>query len=157
MAVERGDRIASEVRRLVTVDATVDQPAERVFAYLADPTSWPEFVPAVVLRRRIDTGPVGIGTTWQATDQIGPFKIHFVDELAEIEPGRQVVWLSSSPWNARTEYVLTPADGGTRIRATYAGDIGGWLRLLAWLPGPIVSWILAKDFKRLQELLASAP
>jgi Polyketide cyclase / dehydrase and lipid transport len=143
--------------RRVTVRAAIDQPAERVFAYLAEPTSWPEFVPAVVFRRRIDTGPVRIGSTWQATDRIGPFRIHFIDELAEIEQDRRVVWISSSPWNARTEYVLTPADGETRIRATYEGDIGGWLRLLAWLPGPIVAWILAKDFERLQRLLGSAP
>jgi uncharacterized protein YndB with AHSA1/START domain len=143
--------------RRVTVHATIDQPPERVFAYLADPTSWPEFVPAVVLRRRIDTGPVEIGSTWQATDRIGPFKIHFVDELAEFEQDQRIAWRSSSPWNARTEYVLTPADGGTRLRATYEGDIGGWLRLLAWLPGPIVAWILAKDFERLQKLLTSVP
>jgi len=145
------------MRRAVTVHATVDQPVERVFAYLADPTSWPEFVPAVVYRRRIDSGPVVIGSRWQATDGIGPFKVHFTDELAAFEPGRRLVWLSSSPWNARTEYVLTRIDGGTQVRARYEGDIAGWLRSLAWLPGPIVAWILAKDFRRLQKLLAGRP
>lgn len=141
--------------RRVTVHATLDQPVERVFAYLADPTSWPEFVPAVVLRRPIGTGPVEVGSTWQATDRIGPFKIHFIDELAEIDEPRRVVWLSSSPWNARTEYALEAADGGTRITARYEGDIGGWLRTLAWIPGPVVARILAQDFKRLQRLLTS--
>jgi len=141
--------------RRVTVEATIDRPVERVFAYLADPTSWHEFVPAVVLRRRIGSGPVVIGSTWEAIDRIGPLKIRFIDELAEMETGRRVVWESSSPWNARTEYVLEPTASGTRVRARYQGDIGGWLRLLAWLPGPVVSRILRQDLTRLGRLLAT--
>jgi Polyketide cyclase / dehydrase and lipid transport len=141
--------------RRVTVHATIDQPVEWVFRYLADPTSWHEFVPAVVLRRPLESGPAGVGSTWQATDRIGPFHIHFIDQLAEIEAGRRVVWHSSSPWNARTEYVLEAMKGRTRVRARYEGDIGGWLRLLAWLPGPVVARILAQDFKRLEKLLRS--
>lgn len=142
------------MKRSVTVDATIDRPPAQVFAYLADPTSWPRFVPAVVLRRRIGSGPVRVGSRWQATDRIGPFRIHFTDELAVLERDRRVAWLSSAPWNARTEYVLRPAADGTRIRATYEGDVGGWLRLLAWLPGPIVALILAQDFRRLRSLMA---
>ena len=141
--------------RRVVVHATIDQPVERVFAFLADPASWPQFVPAVVVRRPIGSGPMQVGRTWEATDRIGPFKIHFIDELAEIEPDHRVVWLSSSPWNSRVEYVCTAQDRTTRIRATYEGDIAGCLRLIAWLPGPLVAWILAKDFKRLGALLAA--
>jgi len=139
--------------RRVTVNTTMEQPVERVFPYLADPGSWPEFVPAVILRRRIESGPVAIGSTWQATDRIGPFKIHFTDELLELEDGQRVVWGSSSPWNSRVEYFLQPAGSGTRVRATYEGDIAGWLRLIAWLPGPVVARILEQDFKRLGRLL----
>ncbi len=141
--------------RRVTVHATLDQPVERVFAYLAEPTLWHEFVPAVVHRRPMGTGPVEVGSRWQATDRIGPFRIHFIDELAEIDEPRRIVWLSSSPWNARTEYELETADRETRITARYEGDIAGWLRTLAWIPGPVVASILAQDFKRLQRLLAS--
>jgi hypothetical protein len=27
-----------------------------------------------------------------ATDRIGPFRFHFIDELAELEPNQHVVW-----------------------------------------------------------------
>jgi uncharacterized protein YndB with AHSA1/START domain len=141
--------------RRVTVDATIDQPTERVFAYLADPARWHEFVPAVVLRRPLDGGPVVVGSTYTAIDRIGPFSVHFTDELAELEAGRRVVWASSAPWNARTEYVCEPWGGGTRVRARYEGDIGGWLRLFAWIPGPVIARILARDFARLGALLAT--
>lgn len=145
------------MRKKVTVDTTVDHPVDRVFAYLADPVRWHEFVPAVALRRPIGSGPVEVGSRWEAIDRIGPFKVQFIDELLEIESDRRVAWGSSAPWNARTEYVLEPADGGTRVRATYEGDIGGWLRIFGWLPAAIVGRFLAQDFKRLGRLLEAAP
>ena len=58
-----------------------------------------------------------------ATDRIGPFRFHFIDELAELEPNRRVVWLSSAPWNSRVEYVCLPAGESTDIQARYEGDI----------------------------------
>ncbi|HEX6128024.1 MAG TPA: SRPBCC family protein [Candidatus Limnocylindria bacterium] len=141
--------------RSVEVNARIDQPVDRVFAYLADPMRWHEFAPAVVMRRPIGAGPVRVGSRWEAADRIGPFSFRFVDELAELEPNRRVVWLSSAPWNARTEYDCHPDASGTRIRASYEGDMAGWLRLLGAVPPPVMGWILGQDFKRLGRLLAA--
>jgi len=142
--------------RRIEVNARVDHPVERVFAYLANPLLWHEFAPACVFRRQTDDLPPDIGSQWMATDQIGPFRFHFVDELAELEPNRRAVWLSSAPWNARVEY-LCAADGDrTRIRATYEGDVDGFLRILVgWLPTRAFGWILARDFHRLNRVLTS--
>ena len=64
----------------VEVIASIDHPVEQVFDYLADPTRWHEFAPAVVSRRQIGDGQPGIGTRWTAVDRIGPMKIRFTDE-----------------------------------------------------------------------------
>jgi hypothetical protein len=82
--------------------------------------------------------------------------MRFVDELVALEENRRVVWWSSAPWNARVEYACEPdGEGGTRIRATYEGDISGSLRLLVgWIPARLTHWILAQDFRRLRRLLA---
>jgi hypothetical protein len=142
--------------RRVEVNASIDQPVERVFAYLADPRRWHEFAPACIYRRQIGDGPPQIGTRWEATDLIGPFAMRFVDELVALEQNRRVVWWSSAPWNARVEYTCwQDVNGGTRIRATYEGDISGSVRLLVgWLPGSVTHWILAQDFRRLRRVLA---
>ena len=142
--------------RRVEVNTGIDQPVERVFAYLADPLRWHEFAPACVYRRQIGNDRPAVGTKWEATDLIGPFPFRFVDELIELEPNRRVVWWSSAPWNARVEYECRPADDGlTSIRATYEGDISGPLRLLVgWLPAQVTHWILAQDFRRLRRVLA---
>src|SRR6476661_5894838 len=142
------------MRRHVEVSATIAHPVDQVFAYLADPLLWHEFAPACVFRRQIGDQPPRIGTRWMATDRIGPFRFHVVDELAELEPDRRVVWLSSAPWNSRVEYVCTPAGEHTNVDARYEGDISGFLRLLTgWAPGAVVRWVLSRDFRRLDQLL----
>jgi uncharacterized protein YndB with AHSA1/START domain len=140
--------------RHVEVNATIAHPVDQVFAYLADPLRWHEFVPACVFRRQIGDQPPRIGTRWMATDRIGPFRFHFIDELAELEPNRRVVWRSSAPWNSRVEYVCTPAGENTDIQARYEGDISGFLRLLTgWAPPGVVRWVLSQDFRRLDQRL----
>jgi uncharacterized protein YndB with AHSA1/START domain len=142
------------MRRHVEVNATIAHPVDRVFAYLADPSRWHEFAPACVYRRQIGDQQPRIGTRWMATDRIGPFHFHFIDELVELEPNRRVVWLSSAPWDSRVEYVCTPAGETTDIHARYEGDITGFLRLLtAWLPPGVVRWVLSQDFRRLDRRL----
>lgn len=140
--------------RRVEVEARVGAPVEPVFAHLADPCTWPTFVPAVVRRRRIDDGPVRVGSRWAATDRVGPFPFDFVDELLVLEPGRRVVWGSSVPWSSTVEYRCAPDGAATRVHATYEGDLGGWLRLLGVVvPTPVAGRILARDFVRLERLL----
>ena len=142
--------------RRIEVNATIDHPVERAFAYLANPLLWHEFAPACVFRRQIGDLPPDVGSQWMSTDQIGPFRFHFVDELAELEPNRRVVWLSSAPWNARVEYLCIADGDRTRIRATYEGDVVGFLQILVgWLPTRAFGWILARDFHRLNRVLTS--
>lgn len=141
--------------REVQVDTRIDHPVHLVFAYLADPLRWHEFAPACVFRRQIDEGPAKVGTRWESIDMIGPFPFRFTDTLAELEPDRRVVWLSSAPWNARVAYACEPDGAGTRIHARYQGDISGSMRLLVgWLPATVTHWILAQDFRRLGGVLA---
>lgn len=137
------------------MDATINHRIDAVFPYLADPTKWHDFAPAVEYREQIDAGPAHVGTRWRATDRIGPFRIHFVDSLELIDHNRRVVWLSTAPWNARVEYACEESDSGTHIRADYRGVLSDSLRWqVGWLP--IWAWhlILAQDFRRLDRLLA---
>jgi len=142
--------------RRIEVNAWVDHPVERVFAYLANPLLWHEFAPACVFRRQIGNLPPDVGSRWMATDQIGPFRFHFVDELAELEADRRVVWLSSAPWNAQVEYLCIADGERTRVRATYQGHVVGFLQVLVgWLPTRVFGWILARDFIRLERVLSN--
>jgi hypothetical protein len=138
----------------VVVDAVVNHRVETVFPYLSDPTTWYRFAPAAEFRRHIDTGPPHVGSRWMATDRIGPFRVHFIDQLEELEENRRVVWLSSAPWNSRVEYACRESGDTTRIRAEYVGVLSDSMRWqVGWLPGWATHWILAQDFRRLDQLL----
>lgn len=136
------------------VNAKVAHPVEAVFPHLADPMKWHGFAPAVAFRRQIDPGPPRVGTRWMATDRIGPFRAHFIDQLEYLDENRRVVWHSSAPWNSRVEYACEAAGDETLIRADYVGVLSGALRWQAgWLPGWATHRILAQDFVRLDRLL----
>jgi uncharacterized protein YndB with AHSA1/START domain len=137
----------------VKLEAYLDHPPARVFRYLADPARWPEFAPAVHSRRRVDDGPIRVGSRWAAVDRVGPFRIRFTDVLETLEPNRRVVWFSTSPWNSHVEYLCSAEGGSTRVHATYEGDVAGWLQVTGLMPR--VAWvrILRRDFTGLNRLL----
>jgi hypothetical protein len=140
--------------RHIVVDAYVDHPVDAVFPYLAEPTKWHDFAPAVEFREQIDAGTPRVGTRWRGTDRLGPFRIHFIDELDVLEENRRVVWVSTAPWNSRVEYACEESGTGTRIHADYFGRLSGTTRWqVGWLP--IWGWhlILVQDFRRLDRLL----
>lgn len=140
--------------RRIVVDATLAHGVESVFPYLADPLRWHDFAPAVEFREQIDPGAPHVGTRWRGTDRIGPFRIHFVDTLDELDENRRVVWLSSAPWNSRVEYACAASGSHTHVHAEYEGDLGDSLKWqVGWLP--VWAWhrILARDFVRLDRLL----
>lgn len=140
--------------RHIVVHATVEHPVDAVFPYLADPTRWRDFAPAAEFREQIDAGPPRVGTRWRGTDRLGPFKIHFIDQLELLDENCRVVWGSSAPWNSRVEYACEEAGTVTRIRADYFGRLSDSTRWqVGWLP--IWAWrlILAQDFRRLDRLL----
>ena len=141
--------------RRVRLEATIDHPPARVFPYLADPATWHEWAPAVVERQALGDGKPAVGSRWAAVDRIGPFRIRFTDELVVLDADERVVWDSTTPWNSRVEYRCVLEKGGTRVFASYEGDVAGWLRLVALLPTPILRRILMRDFKGLRRLLAA--
>ena len=73
--------------------------------------------------------------------------------LEILEPDSRVVWFSTSPWNSRVEYRCSPDAGGTRVHATYEGDVAGWLRLTGLLPRVAWARILRRDFVGLDRML----
>jgi hypothetical protein len=141
--------------RRVQLEATIDYPPAQVFPHLADPARWVEWAPAVVERRPLGHGAPVVGSRWAAVDRIGPFRVHFTDELVVLDADERVVWDSTTPWNSRVEYRCVPEEGGTRVLASYEGDVAGWLRLVALLPTPVLRRILMRDFTGLRRILAA--
>ena len=137
------------------IDFTISfaQPVEVVFPYLADPSTWGDYVPAVVERSLKTDGPIGPGSTWKSIDRVGPFRVEFTDELVELESDRRVRWRHSPPWNALTECLVEPTESGCDVSVHFEARLTGKLRWMDLMPDAMATRVLRADFERLRRLL----
>lgn len=138
----------------VAIEVKMRHSAELLWPYLADPERYPEWIPNLVERIRLDSGPLEPGATWKAVDRVGPVRIEFTYKLIEIEPTRRVAFELSPPWNGSGEYVLEPIDrNGTTLSVRFETKPSGVLRFMDWLPDIFSAYVMKKYYLRLNNLL----
>jgi len=103
----------------------VDAPIERVWEVLTAVERWPEWASTVTSVRRLDQGPLVVGSRARIEQPKIPPTEYVVTEL---EPGRSFTWVATGPGVRTTaRHRLDPLDGG-RTRVTLgveqAGPIG---------------------------------
>lgn len=131
------------------------QPPEVVFPYLADPSTWGDYISGALERTLISDGPVGPGSRWRCLDKVGPLRVEYTDELLELEPDRRVRWRHGPPWNATTEALIEPTDGGSNVTVRFEGRLSGKLRWMDLVPDLLATRVFRRDYERLRTLLGS--
>ncbi|WP_349878285.1 SRPBCC family protein [Micromonospora sp. HUAS YX12] len=106
--------------------------ADRVWAVQTDVEHWPEWTPSVTAARRLEPGPLTLGSTARLEQ---PRLRPAVWRVTEIEPPYSFVWESAGPGvRSRGEHRLVPLDDG-RTRAelvlVQTGPLAGLIGLLA--------------------------
>ena len=106
-----------------TID--VEAPVERVWAVLSDVERWPEWASTVTSVRRIDDGPLAVGSRARVEQPRIPPTEYVVTEL---EPGRSFTWVATGPGVRTTARHLLQelGTGGTRVTLAVeqAGPVG---------------------------------
>lgn len=147
----------------VEVEIEVARPCAEVFAYLADATNLPAWMPQFASVEQASSGAIGLGTT---------FRYRYVrpaiaSELRwiEFDRDRRLAWdgppVRPGAFAPSGSIQLEPVGTGTRVLGIYAREPGGPLmRLVAPLRLRAFERDRASDFERLKALLevsASAP
>jgi uncharacterized protein YndB with AHSA1/START domain len=132
-----------------------EHPVEIVWSYLAEPEKWLEYVPALVERTRIDSGPIGPGSRWRSVDRVGPLRVEFTDELVAIEPFHRVIFKQSSPWNSQTEYRVEADGNGTVVHVHFEGTPTGKIRWLDLMPDWLATRVYRNDMQNLTRVLGT--
>ena len=102
----------------------VEAPVERVWEVLQDVERWPEWASTVTSVRRLDDGPLAVGSRARVEQPRIPPTEYVVTEL---EPGRSFTWVATGPGVRTTaRHVLEPLDAG-RTRVRLAVEQAGWL------------------------------
>lgn len=120
----------------LTESRTVPTPIDEAFAYTADFTNIEHWDPGVASSTRIDTGPIGVGSSFLLEVRMGAGTSEMRYVITEFEAPSRVVLTGTGPKVDAVDVItFAPADGGTRI--DYRADLQfkGMLRFAVPLIG----------------------
>src|SRR3712207_8031744 len=102
-----------------------EAPVEQVWEVLSEVELWPEWAPTVTSVRRLDDGPLAVGSRVRVEQPRIPPTEYVVTEL---KPGRSFTWVATGPGVRTTARHLLEdlGPGGTRVTlaAEQSGAVG---------------------------------
>lgn len=130
----------------ITVD--IAAPPDRVWAVVADVERWPEWTPTVTQVKRLERGPLTLGSRTRIRQPRLPPAVWQVSELVE---GRSFTWISRSTGvRVTARHSVEPSAQGTRavLSLRFSGLLGP---LIARLTRGLNERYLAIEGKGLSE------
>ena len=152
-------------------EIVIGAPPEAVFAYLAQPERLPDWTPGVISVKRTSDGPVGVGTTTEATVEAFGIRQTLLGRCTVFDPPRRLIvenvtargfniaGMQIGQVSTTSASELLAEGAGTRMRASleYAVSAG----FLSRMAEAAVRSQMETDFDRsllnLKRLLENAP
>jgi len=107
----------------IVASIDISRRPEEVFAYMTDPSRFPEWQASVVSARRTDDAPLAVGSKTFVTRRVGPRQLRSTEEVEELHPPKSWRFRGvSGPVVGIAEGRVEPLDGGRRSRVTVALD-----------------------------------
>jgi uncharacterized protein YndB with AHSA1/START domain len=108
---------------MARTEALFSVPPERVFAVLADPTAYADWVVGSHSIRAADPEWPAVGSRFHHRVGAGPLKVKDHTEVLEVDPPRRLVLRARARplGTARVEMLLEPRDGGTHVTMIEVG------------------------------------
>jgi uncharacterized protein YndB with AHSA1/START domain len=104
----------------------VARPPDEVFAYVTDPSRFPQWQDDVVRVRMEGGRPPSVGTRFTTTRRIGRVEQTTTQEITELSPPRSWVCHGvDGPFRPSAGITVEPLGDGTRSRVTIALDFEG--------------------------------
>jgi uncharacterized protein YndB with AHSA1/START domain len=138
-------------RNVVSAEATVNAPAERVYGYLSDMRGHhPRFLPPAFSDFQVESGGVGAGTVTRFKITAAGRTRAYRMNVAEPEPGR-VLTESDTDSSAVTTFTVLPQGEASLVRISTAwdgaGGIGGFFERM--FAPRVLRAIYADELRRL--------
>src|ERR1700751_2917369 len=115
--------------RSATNEILIDRPRGDVFAFLADPENDPQWRSGVLDLTHVSGSGVGARYA-QGVKARGARRTPADIEITEFDPGQSIAFQTlTGPVRPRGRYLLSAAEGGTRVRFKLDADLGGFKNL----------------------------
>jgi uncharacterized protein YndB with AHSA1/START domain len=114
----------------------VDRSPAELFALWSDLERSVEYSAATIERRKVTTGPIGVGTRYHAVDRWPGRTVTFTVEVTAFEPPRRMVASWSEPMAGGWEARIEPAGGGANLTFTTLMEPSGLMGRLSPLMRP---------------------
>ncbi len=99
-----------------TETITIARPADEVFDLLADFGNLAEWDPMFEESRRLDDGPLGVGSRFHVVGSMGPSSFELDMEIVEHDPGRHVSLRGTGDGlSTREDISVAPTDDGCEV------------------------------------------
>ena len=118
-------RVQVDPSRLFEIAVDVAAPPARVWQVMMDVEQWPEWTESVDKVKRLDSGPLRVGSRARIKQ---PRFLPAVWEVTELDPGRSFTWVTRSPGMvASGRHRVEPTAKGSRaiLSVAYGGMLGG--------------------------------
>jgi uncharacterized protein YndB with AHSA1/START domain len=93
----------------------LDAPAGEVFAWISDLDGWRRWRASEGHLERVTPGPVGVGTTWQASGRVLDEDVTVTIEVTAYEPDERFGLRVSGSIQAEQMFTVEPVAEGTRL------------------------------------------
>lgn len=108
-----------------SISVDISAPPDRVWAVMIDGERWAEWTPSVTSIRRLDAGPLRVGSRARIRQPRVPPAVWRVTQL---DDGRSFTWVTGSALARATgRHSVEPTTGGSRatLSISYSGLLGG--------------------------------
>ncbi len=108
-----------DVNTMATIKKTItiNAPAEKVFAYMTDPTNLPEIWPSLVEVKDVKQLPEGVGSGYRWVYKMAGMRFEGTTEVTEYVPNQRIVVRDKGGIETTRTTTFQPEDGGTRLTA----------------------------------------
>lgn len=94
---------------------TINAPVEKVFAYIQDPTTNPEWIPSQIEVTDVKRTEEGVGTHYRWAYKLVGIRLTGESTFTEYVPNERLVDQSKGGIASTWTYTLQPRDGGTKL------------------------------------------
>ena len=133
----------------------LDQPVNKVFAFLAEPKNLPKWQSNLIEIEQLTEGPFRVGTRVREVRRLGQRPSENKAEVKVFEPNKRFDLKTMTEPEVTVSYSFETEDSGTRLKYRFVMLTSGLMRLLEPLIASSIKKQSASDFETLKRVLDS--